>query len=95
MLCIIFQKLLNQEKAGKSKEDRSKDVQVEDVQVDTQLVRITLKMRQKAMMCQNNIFTEKKPREIYSTEDQITQEIFDDDLHEDIQATELVTQANN
>lgn len=60
MLCIIFQKLLNQEKAGKSKEDRSKDVQVEDVQVDTQLVRITLKMRQKVMMCQNNIFTEKK-----------------------------------
>lgn len=41
------------------------------------------------MMCQNNIFTE-KTREIYSTEDQITQEIFDDDLHEDIQATELV-----
>lgn len=46
------------------------------------------------MMCQNNIFTE-KTREIYSTEDQITQEISDDDLHENIQATELVLNSTN
>lgn len=51
-------------------------------------------MRQKAMMCQNNIFTE-KTREIYSTEDQITQEVSDDDLHENIQATELVRKSTN